>query len=81
LKNQFSEAFRCCSRSERKFFRLHNPQRKQAHDHYEGDHEYPKELLDKFMAENGFDGPECFTVILSLSGDEHIMAEPKILRQ
>jgi hypothetical protein len=43
--------------------------------------EYPRELLDQFMAENGFDGPECFTVILSRFGDEFIMAEPKILRQ
>jgi hypothetical protein len=44
-------------------------------------HEYPRELLDKFMAENGFDGPECFTVIFKRFGDENIMAEPKILRQ
>ena len=43
--------------------------------------EYPRELLDKFMAENGFDGPECFTVIFKRFGDENIMAEPKILRQ
>ncbi len=39
-------------------------------------HDYPKELLDQFMAENGFDGPECFTVILRRFGDEFIMAEP-----
>ena len=38
--------------------------------------EYPRELLDQFMAENGIDGPECFTVILRRFGDEFIMAEP-----
>ena len=43
-------------------------------------HEYPRELLDKFMAENGLDGPECFTLIIQRFGDEDIMAEPKILR-
>ncbi len=43
--------------------------------------EYPRELLDQFMAENGFDGPECFTLIFRRFGDENIMAEPKILSQ
>jgi hypothetical protein len=42
-------------------------------------HEYPKELLDQFMAENGIDGPECFKLIIRRFGDEDIMAEPKIL--
>ncbi len=45
----------------------------------EAHHEYPRELLDQFMAANGFDGPECCVVRLRLFGDEHIMAEPKIL--
>ncbi len=44
-------------------------------------HKYPRELLDKFMAENGLDGPECFKLIIHRFGDEDIMAEPKILRQ
>jgi len=39
-------------------------------------HEYPKELLDQFMAENGIDGPECSTVIIRRFGDKYIMAEP-----
>jgi len=43
--------------------------------------EYPRELLDQFMAENGFEGPECFTLIFRRFGDENIMAEPKILSQ
>ncbi len=41
--------------------------------------EYPRELLDQFMAENGIDGPECFKLIIRRFGDENIMAEPKIL--
>ena len=43
--------------------------------------EYPRELLDQFRAENGIDGPECFTVILRRFGDENIMVEPKIWSQ
>ncbi len=43
--------------------------------------EYPRELLDKFLAENGLDGPECFKLIIRRFGDEDIMAEPKIGRQ
>ena len=43
--------------------------------------EYPRELLDQFMAENGIDGPECLKLIIRRFGDENIMAEPKIWRQ